>query len=215
VKTYHFILVLLSGFLLSTCGTTNQAATKRPTQAPANIVVIDGNCYKKYSLLKEQIDEESKIPIYNGTLDQLDERFIDRKIIEITPQKTNWVKRSKPGQKELVWCLEEQQGEYAEVLIVRDTNAIKSFEYHPIQLSKKDESGTFFQMEQLVCDGEESQEVIASVCQSLLEGGYTQKCNKTTMTNELNYSLMEYQKDHKLPIGLLNYKTLTHMGINL
>lgn len=88
-------------------------------------------------------------------------------------------------------------------------------EYMPITIQRVVKAGSYSEWREVLCEDKLTLETIGKIQQQLLDSGYDlgEGGVDKMLGPSTRAALMEYQKDHNLPIGNLNLETLESLGI--
>jgi len=211
-------------FLLSSCyQTVGTNLQRRPLSAVPDIPpnAEPGKCYAK-SLVADQWSENSvEIPVYIG--DEND-NTVERELKEyvLIKENTKWVKRkadrnciSQNPDDCLVWCLVEIPEKRIERMVVLDTSDSSSFKMETIVMRDLEKKGGFSEWFEVLCEKDVDKSVISDLQNRLFVEQFLTEIPESIEFNALTKSaLKEYQRKHNLPIGNLDFTTLTHMGVD-
>ena len=174
-----------------------------------------GACYAKSKILQSTTIEAL---VYTGI--DTDAPTVQLVTDIISPAGgTKWVKkkadkncRSRDPNDCLVWCLEKTPEETVSYYTVIDTTINKEFEYLNL-IADNIEPSYVNEWRRVVC-ADRMNRVIDEVQFYLLDYGFDISTPLTgKMDEETKTALWQFQKDHNLPIGSLNYETLSFMDI--
>ena len=211
-------------FIFSACNThyvpSNNQLTGSTKLSKKQTVDENGDCWQECLMPPVYSDEITTYNVYTGDAgtEDVDLEQVD---IEIQAAKTEWIKKkadrnclSADPNDCLVWCLVEVPAEIETLTILKDTSQSTNFEVRKIVKKILVKKGGKVEKQKVICDEKLSPELVLDVQRMLEENKYTTGPPTEKLNTMLRASLNKYQRDHNLPIGLLNFQTLDQLGIN-
>ena len=179
-----------------------------------------GKCYAKSLITDEVVENGRKIPVYTG--DENDDT-VKRALKEyvLRESTTKWIKRktdrnclSQDPNDCLVWCLIEVPAEKIERMVVLDTTNTSSYEMETIYFTDVKQKGGFTKWFEVLCEKDVDSNITLQIKEALLIRNFLDEmpegdkiCSKTKQ------GLQQFQKENSLPVGNLDFETLTSLNI--
>jgi hypothetical protein len=216
MKNQLFLLLLC----LSACSVLRQSSDNIEYDSDGVVEqpkMTNGKCYAKAMIPDQYETSATRYPIYTG-LGVPD--GVEEKTLTLSPASTKWVKKSDKNCHSadpndcLVWCLVEVPAEQKTMLLVKDTNKIKSFEMRPFEKRSLAKAGGVTEMVEILCDKDENAKLYHDISTALTSRGYL-KAPQEFKNDALQAALVQFQKDKGLPVGNMNILTLNSLGVNI
>ena len=178
-------------------------------------------CYSKCMMPYEF--QAIEVPILQYTGDDFEDPNVEYTSIEISEPTERWVKkkadngcRSSNPEDCMVWCLVKTLAKYFDYYTVIDTNVNKQFVIQKIdQISLKE--GGWKEWRKVVCENDVTPLLLYNIQNELLDRDYITEENYVDdpgYTSTLKTALAQFQKDNHLPVGQLDFETLSALGVD-
>lgn len=196
--------------LLFSCHSTQQIDYNSSTSVSNN--ESQDNCYEKSLLPLRYLEQDGRLPIYDGNQiqsDNLDTVHIFTNSYFAEQYRRQLKDKNYSGRKFTTKDLEENM---EELIIVADTSKIKDYFW---QVVNQENFVTFKHTNhvQVLCQDEITDEVMGDICEKLIENGFNLECSDLRYEGKLKATLTTYQKRNGLPFGTLNIRTLRKLNI--
>ncbi len=221
---YRHLLFILSLFIFSSCNShyvpNNNQLAGQTKISKKQFVDENGDCWQDCLMPAIYEDEITTYHIYTGdaSTEAVDLEEVE---IEIKASKTEWVKKkadrnclSADPNDCLVWCLVEVPAETETITVLKDINQSSNYEIKEIVKKKLIKKGGYVEKQKVICDDQVSPLLVLNIQNLLAEKKYETGPPTEKINTLLKAGLNNYQKDHNLPIGLLNFQTLDNLGVN-
>lgn len=225
----YFSLILI-GLMMSACNTTGPtyypASSSRtpfdrfrgePKRVNADMPTKPGACFARCLMPN----------VYESTTDTLgiyaDNAEIPPHILEeqeVVPATEKWVKKKSEANCHssdpddcLVWCLQTTPAINSQPVVTKD-NSEKELGY-VVQLERKIliKQGGHTEWQEVVCENKITPNFTSSLRSALNELGYDAGISEG-ITSQLKEALVLFQKENTLPVGQLDFGTLTALGVS-
>ena len=218
------LTTVLALFLLSNCYqpvSNNFPRTNRGAVADLPPNPEPGKCYAK-SLVPDLIEKQPmEIPVFIGDENDTTVKRESREFV-LTKASTKWEKKkadrncmSRDPNDCLVWCLVETPEEKIERMIVLDTSDTSSFKMETIYFNELKKKGGFTEWFEVLCENQIDETVVTGLQNRLFVEQFLTAIPETPkIDTKTKAALKAYQREHGLPVGNLDFKTLAHLGIN-
>ncbi len=181
----------------------------------------EDNCFAKCVIQTYYETIIENIAIYTG--DSLTAPFIDRQSISLVEAGHIWERKPTesycvPTHKKdcMVWNLNQIEEKVEIFMVVPDTTLTKDFEIKTIERKVVIKEGGYSEWRTVICEEYASNKLFNYVKKNLKSKGYFKIKYENEwdvfMSANLKSSLINYQMDHELPMGYLDYETLYHLG---
>ena len=215
-----FFLSFLS-IVFSSCAVSNSEPFRLQSMTAKGYKkkpIVPGKCFSKVLILDKYEIQPKSIAIFTG--DNIDLIGVQQKEIVYKPEKTNWVFKRQldcgPGYPWdcIVWEAVKIPPAVEKYYVVIDTTLVKSFEMKVIKQEKLVKKGGFSEWREVVCGRNRSPELYEQIQMSLLRAGFGRNLRSNGKFSAAWYSeLIKYQKANDLPLGDLDYETLSFLDI--
>jgi hypothetical protein len=162
-------------------------------------------------------DEYGKVPcsIIEYTGDDYDDPNVRKDTLILKEPRQVWVKKE---DKQTEWSLEDQAGQYIDYYTIVDTSLSKEFvinnNFEKEVIVKK---GGYTAWQEVVCDNDISPKLYSDISDALTLKGYiadSETAERGTI-DSIKERLVQYQRDHNLPLGSINLVTINHLGVKI
>ncbi len=178
-----------------------------------------GSCYAKAITPDKFISVEKNYIKYLGN--DFDNPYVKKeKIVLKGEESAKWVKRkadknclSSDPEDCYVWCLEKQPERYVEYYAVTDTFMVEEFEVVTETFKIIDTPGGNREWVEVLCQKDIDSDFLFNLSQQLSERGY-EHTFQGKFDSSVQLALTTFQKNHQLPVGQLDFRTLDYLGIN-
>lgn len=234
---FLFLIVIFSSCSYPSSGSLNQS--ENPEKVILSSADNDstppgaelGKSYLKYMQVtgNRKISNWTKVEytsefIYTGSF--ISQAGIDKKLIQsYRPAGTRWEKKraernclsADPNDCQ-VWCLIEEPASntFSYIYVVRDTHLIKNYKVDFLinKTLLNDEPIGTLEWKEVLNPTFIKLELYSLICQELQSLGAYPCSNATSMTEELEEAIIQFQKDNNIPQGGIDCKTLELLGID-
>jgi len=181
-----------------------------------------GKCYAKCLAPIQLGPGAIDFPVYIGNDQSIIQYYVkDTSLVISKPQK-NWVKQKDENCISTVpadcftWVLNESGGEYLEVKnFLIDKTVTSDYEMKSVEADNVKLSEGFTEWFEIVCADKVTSYMVNKIRGKLSQAGFN--INDTDYNGSLGkdtkQALINYQKEHDLPVGNLDRKTMEHLGI--
>lgn len=120
----------------------------------------------------------------------------------------------------LVWTLKETDPVYEYITVVRQVKKVPPedivWEYYVKFIPKANQKNyANTEWREVLCNSQITDSVLEQLNKSLYDHGQTNvNPNWSTMESQTTDALIQFQKDHALPIGNLDFETLDALGVS-
>jgi len=211
-------------FLMASCNynTSNQtrlnpigeAADKPPFPTKP------GACYAKCLTSSEYVNDSIEYIVYTGNIEEETSVEIEKVSVVLKPAHTKWEKR--PGDRNcmskdpndcLVWCLVDVPEEKLEYTTLKDTTTSKNFDIKYYTQQKKVKVGGYTEWKEVLCGNKITSYTIQQIQKALRSRGYDPGPNSNILGSRTKSALSKFQQDNGLPVGQLDFESLTALGM--
>jgi|GEM_PF-2178863 len=134
------------------------------------------------------------------------------------PAHTKWVKKkadrnchSSDPNDCLVWCLVEVPEKYETVQVLVDGSLNRNFSKRVIKTQIKVSDGGFSEYRKVLCEEDITEEIADAIRNALNVRGYEAGSENGIIDADLKAALVTFQREMQLPIGQLDFETLSRL----
>lgn len=207
-----YLVLIISFPFFYGCSVTNNGTSV--TTYDISDMPTGPGCYAKCIIPDEYA--KAPWPIIEYTGDDYDDPNVRKDTLILQEPRQVWVKKE-DQQGESKWILEDEAGQYIDYYTIVDTSLSKEFiinnNFEKEVIVKK---GGYTAWQEVVCDNDISPKLYSDIYDVLILKGYVsenENQERGTFGASIKQGLVQYQKDHDLPVGQLNLETIKHLGI--
>lgn len=218
IKSEHLLFLCILFFVQCSTSVYTKLPSKNNKAEPGK--PKGPGCYAK-CLIEDKYDV-NPINIIEYTGSNFNDPNVQQVEIETKPASSKWIKKPRPGcvnakpEDCLVWCLVETEAEFYNGYTVSDTTVIKDYVYKKIEQKILIQQGGHTEWREVLCEKQINNLVITEIQNALLVKGYD--IGVTEADGHFQFGtkegLKEFQKDNNLPLGQLDFETLSALGVN-
>lgn len=181
------------------------------------LVLLKDTCYIK-AVMPDQFESSwTRLPIYTGNDPSVKLLDYHRKTGEA---KTKWVEKidtnclSDDPEDCKMYCFEIFDEEVETISYLADTINVRAFTYKLFEDRTLVKRGGEYAYQPAICTDKLNDILVSKICYKLAAQGYIARTQCNGQLSEVFASgLNQYQQDHNLPIGGVNYATLDKLRI--
>jgi len=208
------LVIIFSILFLYACTATNHNGFVERSYDTRDMPTGPG-CFAK-CLIPDQY-AETPFPIIEYIGDDYDNPNVRKDTLILKEARQVWEKR-KNQEGIPIWCLKDEPGQFIDYYTLVDTSLSKDFVInHNFEKEIIVKKGGYTDWQQVVCDNDISPRLYSDIYDALVLKGYASDSeieNRGTI-EPIRKPIVQYQKDHDLPIGQLNLETIAHLGVKI
>lgn len=190
-----------------------------PEERP--IFAREGMCFKRFEIAQKALLTPVDYAIYTGDVEQ-EEVELDTILLIVKEPGRKWVKKkadrnclSSDPEDCLVWCLVNSVDVEKPLIVLRDTTQSDKYYLQHFTKDQKIFTPSKQYLKQVICTEQITELLVIDIQKSLKELDYYKAPLTASLDENTMESLMAFQYDHQLTIGVLDFETLAGLGITI